>query len=105
MKSLYEQEKIIFNRFANKDFGCFGKGITVKVASELLGEDAVQYATNAEGEQRRKYSPYRMGNVLLRDGFLEAFRFFWMQEILRGEHDAYTTPDYLERFGIGGGAA
>lgn len=99
MKDLYTQERIIFNRFADWKYDKKEKGITVETVRKLLGDDAIRYATNAESP-KIGYPILRKNDTLTKEGFLEAFRFFWMQEILRGEHDAYTTPDYLERFGI-----
>lgn len=99
MKDLYTQERIIFNHFADWKYDEKEKGITIETVRKLLGDDAVKYATNAESP-KIIYPTFRKGNTLTRRGFAEAFDFFWNQEILRGEHDAYTTPDYLERFGI-----
>lgn len=100
MKSLGKQMDIIFNVCADRDLGCFGKGITVDMVEVLFGCDAVQYATNAEGEKARKHFPYRIGNVFTKDGFDAAFHYYWMWEIFEGIHDAYTVPDYIKELEI-----
>lgn len=97
MKSMYEQEKAIFNRHADI---ADGKYISKEKAVQLLGKDAVQYAINAVkgyGDMAAYYNIYDDVPVLTLNGFLNAFSFFHMMEIKKGLYNAYQTPDYLGR--------
>lgn len=97
MKSMYEQEKEIFARHADI---AGGKYISVGKATQLLGNDAVQYSVNAvKGYSNRAayHNVYGDVEVLTVDGFLKAFSFFHMMEIKKGLYNAWQTPDYLGR--------
>lgn len=97
MKSLYEQEKELFARYADVAGGVY---ISVEKARNLLGKNAVQYITNAV-KGYPNMAAYRnvYGNVeaLTFKGFSKAFDFFRMMEIKNGRYNAWQTPDYLAR--------
>lgn len=97
MKSLYEQKKELFARYADI---ADGKYISVERAEQLLGKDAVQYAINASdnvGHWGVHTNVWGMTNVFTFNGFSEAFSFFRRMEIKEGYYNAYQTPDYLSR--------
>lgn len=95
--SLYEQEKIIFKRFA--DLGS-GKYITAATTAAILGLDAVQYAANAadqKGHPAIDKNVVGSEAVFTFNGFSKAFGFFRMMEIKDGLYNSYETPNYLDR--------
>lgn len=97
MKSLYEQEKILFARHADIENDRY---ISLEKARQLLGNDAVQYACNAVKGWRNMgmyYNVYGGMSVLTFKGFCYAFQYFDIIEIKKGLHSAFETPDYLAR--------
>lgn len=95
--SLYEQEKIIFKRFADSNNG---KYITAATVALLLGTDALQYATNAADQNKhpgKDKNIVGLDDVFTFNGFSKAFDFFRMMEIKEGLYNAYETPNYLDR--------
>lgn len=97
MKSLYEQERVIFKRFADCNNG---KYITAAKAEYLLGKDAVQYALNAADQISHRamdWTIFGSEHVFTFNGFSRAFQFYRMMEIKDGLYNAYLTPDYTNR--------
>ena len=97
MKSLYEQERRIFKRFADCNNG---KYITAAKIEYLLGKDAVQYALNAAdriSHRAMDWTIFESEHVFTFSGFSKAFQFFRMTEIKDGLYNAYVTPDYIDR--------
>lgn len=97
MKSLYQQQKEIFNRHADI---ADGKYISYEKVTQLLGKAALQYAINAV-KGYYNIAEYRnvhgKTSVLTFSGFSRAFDYFWTMEIKKGLHSAFEVPDYLAR--------
>ena len=97
MKSMYEHEKEIFLNHADV---VEGEYISMDKVIQLLGRDAARYVRNAV-KRHPNMAVYRNFHndveVLTFEGFLMAFKFFYMMEIKKGLYNAWQTPDYLSR--------
>ena len=97
MKSMFEQEKIIFKRFADCNNG---ENITVAKVAYLFGKDAAQYAMNAADQKNHRgvdQNVCGLEDVFTFKGFSNAFHYFRMMEIKDGLYNAYETQDYINR--------
>lgn len=100
MKSLYEQQKELFDRHADV---AGGKYISFGKVKNLLGKNAVLYVVNAVKGYPffAKYiNVYGHVDVMTFEGFSKAFDFFRIMEIKDGKYNAWQTPDYLTRPGF-----